>query len=71
MLDRTREEGRSGDWDRCDAYRAEVISDVLMGLFKLVVIDLDPNDDAQAIFEVLNGRQTPLSATDLVKNLPS
>ena len=49
--------------------RAEVISDALMGLFKLVVIDLDPNDDAQAIFEVLNGRQTPLSATDLVKNL--
>lgn len=30
--------------------------------------DLEDNDDAQVIFEVLNGRQTPLSATDLVKN---
>jgi hypothetical protein len=34
-----------------------------------VVIDLEDNDDAQVIFEVLNGRQTPLSAADLVKNL--
>ena len=34
-----------------------------------MVIDLDDNDDAQVIFEVLNGRQTPLSAIDLVKNL--
>ena len=40
-------------------------------LFKLVVIDLDDNDDAQIIFEVLNGRQTALSAIDLVKNLGS
>lgn len=43
--------------------------DALSSLFKLVVIDLDDNDDAQVIFEVLNGRQTALSATDLVKNL--
>jgi hypothetical protein len=43
--------------------------DALLDLFKLVVIDLEDNDDAQVIFEVLNGRQTPLSATDLVKNL--
>lgn len=35
----------------------------------MVVIDLEDNDDAQVIFEVLNGRQTPLSASDLVKNL--
>ena len=41
----------------------------LLDLFKLVVIDLEENDDAQTIFEVLNGRQTPLSAADLVKNL--
>ncbi len=41
--------------------------DALVGMFKLVVIDLDENDDAQVIFEVLNGRQTPLSASDLVK----
>lgn len=49
--------------------RLRAMVDALSGLFKLVVIDLDPNDDAQVIFEVLNGRQTPLSAADLVKNL--
>ena len=48
---------------------ADLLVDALLGLFKLVVIDLEDNDDAQVIFEVLNGRQTPLSATDLVKNL--
>lgn len=48
---------------------ADSLVDAILGLFKLVVIDLEGNDDAQVIFEVLNGRQTPLSATDLVKNL--
>lgn len=47
----------------------DAIVDAFLGLFKLVVIDLEENDEAQVIFEVLNGRQTPLSATDLVKNL--
>jgi hypothetical protein len=49
--------------------RLLALVDAMSSLFKLVVIDLDDNDDAQIIFEVLNGRQTPLSATDLVKNL--
>jgi uncharacterized protein with ParB-like and HNH nuclease domain len=49
--------------------RTDDFVDALLDLFKLVVIDLDDNDDAQVIFEVLNGRQTPLSASDLVKNL--
>jgi hypothetical protein len=49
--------------------RINALADALSTLFKLVVIDLDDNDDAQVIFEVLNGRQTPLSAIDLVKNL--
>lgn len=49
--------------------RSEALVHALVGLFKLVVIDLEDNDDAQVIFEVLNGRQTPLSASDLVKNL--
>lgn len=53
--------------ERGDRLRAVV--DAIDTLFKLVVIDLDQNDDAQVIFEVLNGRQTPLSASDLVKNL--
>jgi hypothetical protein len=47
----------------------DLLVDSLLSLFKLVVIDLEDNDDGQVIFEVLNGRQTPLSATDLVKNL--
>lgn len=36
---------------------------------RLVIIDLDRDDDAQVIFETLNGRGTPLEAADLVKNL--
>ena len=35
---------------------------------RIVVIDLDANDDAQLIFETLNARGTPLLAADLVKN---
>ena len=34
----------------------------------LVVIDLEDDDNAQAIFETLNARGTPLLASDLVKN---
>lgn len=52
-----------------DGELLDAIVDAFLGLFKLVVIDLEENDDAQVIFEVLNGRQTPLSAADLVKNL--
>jgi hypothetical protein len=51
------------------AERAVLLVDAALDLFKLVVIDLEENDDAQVIFEVLNGRQTPLAAADLVKNL--
>ncbi|MFH5822298.1 DUF262 domain-containing protein [Georgenia sp. AZ-5] len=46
-----------------------VLVDALSHKIKLVVVDLEPGDDPQLIFEVLNGRQTPLSAADLVKNL--
>jgi hypothetical protein len=49
--------------------RLDVLVDAALSLFKIVVIDLEDNDDAQIIFEVLNGRQTPLSPADLVKNL--
>jgi hypothetical protein len=34
-----------------------------------VAITLDNRDDSQLIFEVLNGRRTPLTASDLLKNL--
>ena len=36
---------------------------------RLVVIDLEKDDDAQAIFESLNAHTTPLLAIDMVKNL--
>lgn len=35
---------------------------------KLVVIDLEQDDNAQAIFEALNDRGSPLLAADLIKN---
>lgn len=57
------------DDGQVDGARLVALADALSSLVKLVVIDLDDNDDAQVIFEVLNGRQTPLSAIDLVKNL--
>lgn len=57
------------DNEAVDPLRVGALADALSTLFKLVVIDLEDNDDAQVIFEVLNGRQTPLSAIDLVKNL--
>ena len=37
-------------------------------LLRVVVIDLESNDDAQVIFETLNARGTPLLAADLIKN---
>lgn len=48
--------------------RASLLVSTLLGLVKLVVIDLAGIDDAQVIFEALNARNTPLTATDLVKN---
>ena len=57
------------DGDADPGATLDLLVDACRDLFRLVVIDLDPNDDAQVIFEVLNGRQTPLSSADLVKNL--
>lgn len=37
-------------------------------LLRVVVIDLESDDDAQVIFETLNARGTPLLAADLIKN---
>lgn len=57
----------SDDPDKTRA-RLHALSLVLMQLLKLVVIDLEPGDNAQVIFETLNHRGTPLLAGDLVKN---
>lgn len=50
------------------AERANGLVSALMGLLQMVVIDLDPSDDPNVIFETLNARGTPLLASDLVKN---
>jgi hypothetical protein len=47
----------------------ELLTRVMRDYLRLVVIDLDTNDNAQIIFETLNARTTPLLAIDLVKNL--
>ncbi|MGE3834541.1 MAG: DUF262 domain-containing protein [Acidimicrobiia bacterium] len=57
----------SGDPDKVRE-RLHALSLVLMQLLKVVVIDLEPGDNAQVIFETLNHRGTPLLAGDLVKN---
>lgn len=49
--------------------RLSALSSTLQGLLQLVVIDLEPHDNAQVIFETLNARGTPLLVSDLVKNL--
>lgn len=56
-----------GDPEKCAA-RLRALSVVLMGHLHVVIIDLSPEDNAQAIFETLNARGTPLLASDLVKN---
>ena len=48
---------------RVDALEAAVTS-----LLQLVVIDLEPLDDPNLIFETLNARGTPLEQSDLIKN---
>lgn len=45
------------------------LTSVLRSFLKVVVIDLEHNDNAQVIFETLNARGTPLRASDLIKNL--
>lgn len=48
--------------------RATGLVATLFGLLRMVVIDLETNDDANVIFETLNARGTPLLASDLIKN---
>lgn len=57
-----------GDPDKASA-RLNALVRALRDHLRLVVIDLEPGDNAQVIFETLNHRGTPLLAADLVKNL--
>jgi len=48
--------------------RLEELYNALRESVRMVVIDLENEDDAQLIFETLNARGTPLLPSDLVKN---
>lgn len=50
------------------AERIEALYKTVCEYLRMVVIELDKEDDAQLIFETLNARGTPLLASDLVKN---
>lgn len=50
------------------ASKLKALAQAIRQLIKVVVIDLEPRDNAQAIFETLNARGQPLLAADLVKN---
>jgi hypothetical protein len=50
------------------ASRAEALVLAILRDLKLVSIVLDKDDDAQIIFETLNGRGAQLHATDLIRN---
>lgn len=50
------------------AKRLKTLFDIIRQYVRLVVIDMDQEDDAQVIFETLNARGTPLLPSDLVKN---
>jgi hypothetical protein len=58
----------TGDPDKAKA-RLHALTMTLREHLKLVVIDLEPGDNAQVIFETLNHRGAPLLAADLIKNL--
>ncbi|MEV4477066.1 DUF262 domain-containing HNH endonuclease family protein [Nonomuraea sp. NPDC049504] len=57
-----------GDPDKCKR-RITALTHALRSYLRLVVIDLEPGDNAQVIFETLNYRGTPLLAADLIKNM--
>lgn len=48
--------------------RAEILATSVLQDLKVVSIVLDEDDDAQIIFETLNGRGAQLHATDLIRN---
>jgi len=64
--------GEIREWAEAGGESTEAHLDALVTtmwhLLRVVVIDLESNDDAQVIFETLNARGTPLLAADLIKN---
>lgn len=64
---RTLREGEKHDLDSLKR-RLVALSTVLFEHFRLIVITLAADDDAQVIFETLNSGGKPLAAMDLVRN---
>lgn len=65
-------EGEIAEWAEDSSKpseRLEFLHQTLKDQMELVQITLEPKDDPQVIFEVLNHRGVPLNAADLVKNL--
>ncbi len=48
--------------------RMDALETAATAMLQMVVIDLDPEDDPNVIFETLNARGTPLEQSDLIKN---
>lgn len=65
--ERVREFLESGE-EQTKSDRADALDITLRQLLKIVVIDLDADEDAQEIFETLNSRGVKLSSADLIKN---
>ena len=49
-------------------FRMDALEVAVTGMLKMVVIELDSQDDPYVIFETLNARGTPLLESDLIKN---
>ena len=64
--------GVIGEWLDLDnpegPERCNALVNAIRDKLRIVVIDMDDQDDAQMIFETLNARGTPLLPSDLVKN---
>ena len=61
-----------GEWLEASAEpsaSAHLLVTAVTSQLELVSIRLDPNEDAQAIFETLNARGVPLSAAEIIKIL--
>ena len=51
-----------------DERRVQALQTAVTNMLNLVVIDLEPKDDPNVIFETLNARGTPLEQSDLIRN---
>lgn len=50
------------------AEMARILSEAVRNYMRMIVLDLDQEDEPQAIFETLNAHGTPLLPADLIKN---